>query len=58
MLFNVVVADMLDKDWAMILRISSQTFCLWAVCTMSSCIVFYLRVGGKTANRNVERIRR
>ena len=56
--FNVVVVDMLDKHWAMALRSSSQTFSLWAACTLSLCLGFCLRAGGRTVSRNVERIRR
>ena len=56
--FNVVVVDMWDKDWAMALRSSSLMFWLWAACTLSLCIGFYLRAGGLTVSRSVERIRR
>ena len=54
--FNVVVVDMWDKDWAMTLRSSSLMFCLWAACTLSLCIGFCLRAGGRTVSRNVQRI--
>ena len=54
---NVVVVDMWDKDWSMALRSSSLMFCLWAACTLSLCLGFCLRAGGRTVNRNVERIR-
>ena len=33
-LFNVVVVDTWDKDWAMTLRSSSLMSCLWAACTL------------------------
>ena len=55
---NVVVVDMWDKDWAMALCSSSLVLRLWAACTLSSCIGFFLRAGGRTVNRNVERITR
>ena len=56
--FNVVVVDMWDNDWAMELRSSSLMFWLWAACTLSLCLGFYLRAGVLTASRNVKRIRR
>ena len=56
--FNVVVVDMWDKDWAMALRCSSLMFWLWAAYTLSLCLGFCLRAGGRTDSRNVERIRR
>ena len=56
--FNVVVVDMLDKDWSMALRCSSLMFWLWASCTLSLCLGFCLRSGGLTVIRSVERIRR
>ena len=56
--FNVVVIDMWDKDWAMALCSSPLMFWLWAACTLSFSIGFYLRAGGQTVIRNVERIRR
>ena len=56
--FNVVVVDVWDKDLEMALRSSSLMFWLWASCTLSSCIGFCLRAGGRTVSRNVERIRR
>ena len=31
---------------------------LWAACTLSLCIGYCLRVGGRTVSHNVERIRR
>ena len=52
--FNVVVVDMWDKGWATELRISSLMFWLWAACTLSLCLGFCLRAGGRTFNRNVE----
>ena len=55
--FDVVVVDMWDKDWEMALRCFSLMFWLWAACTLSLRIGFCLRAGGRTANRNVERIR-
>ena len=70
MQFNVVVVDMWDKDWAMILRSSSLMFWLWAACTFyivyiqysyiqhSLYIGFCLRAGGRTVSCNMERIRR
>ena len=51
-LFNVVVAYMWDRDWVMALRSSSLMFLLWAACTLSLCIGFCLRAGGRTASRN------
>ena len=57
-LLKLVVVDMWKKDWAMALRTSSMMFWLWAECTLSSCIGFCLRAGGRTVSRNVERIRR
>ena len=55
--FNVVVVDMWDKEWAMALRSSYLMFWLWAACTLSLCLGFCLRAGGRTASCNVERIR-
>ena len=55
--FNVVVVDMWDRDWTMALRSSSLVICLWAACTLSLCIGFFLRAGGRTASRNVEWVR-
>ena len=57
-LFNVVVVDLWDKDWAITLRSSSLMSWLWAACTSSLCIGFCLRAGGRTVSRNAERIRR
>ena len=56
--FNVVVVDMLDKDWAMALRSSSLMFCLWVACTLSLCNGFCLRAGGRAVSRFDERIKR
>ena len=56
--FNVVVVDMWNKDWAMTLHSSSLMSWLWSACTLSLCIGFYLRAGGRQVSRNVERIRR
>ena len=56
--FNVVVVDMWGNDLAMALRSSSLMFWLWAACTLSLCLGFCLRAGGRTVSRNVERIRR
>ena len=56
--FNVVVVDMWDRDWSMVFCSSSLMFWLWAACTLSLCIGFCLRAGGRTVRRNVERIRR
>ena len=56
--FNVVVVDMWENDLAMALHSSSLIFCLWAACTLSLCIGFYLRAGGRTVSRSVLRIRR
>ena len=56
--FNVVVVDMLDRDWSMALRSSSLMFWLWAACALSLCLGFCLRAGGLTVNRIVEWIRR
>ena len=56
--FYVVVVDMWGKDLAMALRSFSLMFWLWAACSLSLCIGFCLRAGGRTARRNVKRIRR
>ena len=56
--FNVVVVDLWDKYWAIALHSSSLMFWLWAACTLTLCIGFCLRAGGRTVSRNVERIRR
>ena len=58
MQFDVVVADMRDKDLAMALRISSLMLLLLAACTLGLCIGFCLQAGGRTVSRYLERIRR
>ena len=55
---NAVVVHMWDKDWAMALRSSSLMSWLWAACTLSLCIGFCLRAGGRRVSRSVERIMR
>ena len=45
---NVVVVDMWDKDWEMVLRSSSLIFLSWSAFTLISCIGFCLRPGGRT----------
>ena len=45
--FNVVVVDMRDKDCAMALCSSSLMSLLWAACTLSSCLAFCQRAGGR-----------
>ena len=57
-MFDVLVADMLDKAWAMALRSLSLMFWLQAACTMSLCNGFRLLTGSWAVSRNVERIRR
>ena len=56
--FKVVVVDMWDKDCAMTLGSSSLMSWLWAACTLSLCLGFCLRAGGRTVSRNVDPIRR
>ena len=56
--FNVVVVDMWDKDSSMALHCSSLMLRLWAACTLSLCLGFCLRAGGRTVSPNVERIMR
>ena len=56
--FKVVGVVMWGNDWTMALRCSSLIFWLLAACTLSLCIDFCLRAGGRTVSHCVEQIRR
>ena len=55
--FNVVIVDMWNKirQWHCAVPLM---FWMWAACTLSLCIGFCLRAGGRTVSCNVEQIRR
>ena len=56
--FSVVLIDMWDKDLSVAMHSSSLMFWLWAACTLSLCLGFCLRAGGRTVSRSMEQIRR